>query len=303
MCVEGCLDPDPDPAAPGYFFPGTRNQWTFCADGNADFDLDGLDDSCEYLLAHEFRPELSIVYSDYAFREPRWAAQWLDNDPASKTVRIAYLVGYWLDMGDGGTSETLCGLNPFANPCSGHLGDSEWVLLDVKYDPVSKHWYLFDAKYSAHTWHVGFDRSSSTGLLYVSRGSDGGGPHLLRNYMEFPDGKIGGYPRSYVADGKHANYPTDGYCDGPGGVGGADECNGPRFLERLQVSIDGNIGSRHAQLIDCVPSQLSSHPQYGSGELECYWINSASFLGWFAPRLGAGSSTAYGEILAQHFGF
>jgi hypothetical protein len=219
-CVEGCLEPDPDSTAPGYFLPGLENQWTHCADGDVDGDLDGLDDGCEFTLALTFRPELSIVYFDYASREPRWAAEWLNSDAATRTVRIAYLLGYWIDPGDGGTSGILCGLNPLGNPCKGHIGDSEWIRLDVTYDEASQHWYLADAKYSAHTWHVDFDRHTKSGWLYVSSSSDGGGPIWYpRNYMEYPDGKIGGGPRAYVADNKHANYPTDSYCDGPGGLG------------------------------------------------------------------------------------
>lgn len=31
MCVLGCLDPDPDSNAVGYFMPGYENQWTACA--------------------------------------------------------------------------------------------------------------------------------------------------------------------------------------------------------------------------------------------------------------------------------
>jgi hypothetical protein len=122
MCVEGCLDPDPEPEAVGYFLPGTRNQWLYCADGNADFDQDGLDDGCEYTLALTFAPELSFGLGDDVNREPRWAAQWLDGDPGSRTVRIAYLHSYWMDMGDGGTSSDLC---IRFRLCKGHAGDSE----------------------------------------------------------------------------------------------------------------------------------------------------------------------------------
>lgn len=68
----------------------------------------GLDDNCEYKLAHKFRPLMSFAVGDDVSREARWAVEWFDGDNATKTVRIAYMPGYWMDYGDGGTSETLC---------------------------------------------------------------------------------------------------------------------------------------------------------------------------------------------------
>lgn len=308
MCVEGCLDPDPDPEAVGYFLPGTRNQWLYCADGNADFDQDGLDDACEYTLALTFAPELSFGLGDDVNREPRWAVQWLDGDPGSRTVRIAYLHSYWMDMGDGGTSTNPCGwwgVGPGnLEDCGGHAGDSEWIWLDVTYNLVTKHWYVSDAKYSAHTWHVNFALNTSDSTLYVDSSSDGGGPWLARNYLEYPD-KRGGYARAYVADRKHANYPTKAYCDGPGGVGGADECSNPRVLTRLEVLPEMNIGSRHSPFLDCVTTARTDHPAYGLGRVECYWTTpsgSQHFRGWF-PGTQGGSSTPYAWLLLTQIGF
>jgi hypothetical protein len=301
MCVLGCQDPDPDPDAPGYFFPGYENQWEHCSDPAVDQDGDGLDDWCEYRLAHAFRPEMSFVYFDNSNHEGRWAAEWANGDLGSMTVRIAYLHGYWLDIGDGGTSGTVCDMFG-SSKCDGHLGDSEWIRLDISYDSTSKHWYLADAKYSAHTWHVDFNRSKS-GWLYVSPSSDGGGNHLPRNFMEYPDGVIGGYPRAYAADGKHANYPTVDYCNGPGGWNAADDCDGPRLTQRFNVTTSNNIGSRTQPFINCVTTQRSDHPDYSSGHSQCYWNNSQRFTGWFAPNPNQGDSEPYGQILADHFGF
>lgn len=303
MCVEGCLDPDPAPSAPGYFFPGTENTWGHCADGDLDADSDGLDDDCEYMLAYSFRPEISWVYFDNFNREPRWAAEWVDGDPAGRTVRLAYLLSYWLDIGDGGTSGTICGIAG-SSACDGHLGDSEWIRLDVTYNPVTKHWYLSDAKYSAHTSHVEFNRNSN-GWLYVSPASDGGGAGNARNYMEYPDGKIGGYPRSYAADGKKANYPTVEYCDGPGGLGGADECSSPRISARIEVFANANLGSRHSPFVNCVTTTRTDHPSFGAGVVECYWEEGVRFSGWYTNGAGQPTATGYSGILADQsiFGF
>lgn len=307
-CVEGCNDPDPDPDAVGYFLPGLENQFAHCSDGDIDLDQDGLDDGCELALALAFAPQMSFAYGDDVNREPRWAAQWLDGDPGSYTVRIAYLHSYWMDMGDGGTSGGFACAGGFlaGYPCDeGHAGDSEWIRLDVKYNPANNHWFLADAKYSAHTWHVDFSRRASDSALYVSASSDGGGGHLFRNYMEYPD-KRGGFPRAYAADRKHANYPTEAYCDGPGGAGGADDCTHPRYLTRLTVSPGANLGSRHAPFLDCVATTRTDHPAYGLGRQECYWTNTPSpgqFRGWFPVAGTTKGSSAYNGILSTHFGF
>lgn len=182
----------------------------------------------------------------------------------------------------------------------GHTGDSEFIRLDVKYDSNTQHWYLVDALYSAHTWHVNFVLQSTDSALYVSPSSDGGGPYS-GNYLEYPE-KIGGYPVAYVADRKHANYPTRSYCNGPGGLGGADQCDLPRTTTRIEVSQAGNIGSRFSPIIDCVASQSTSHPAVGSGRQECYWTI-RDFRGWFPTAAGGGSASSYSQILADHFWF
>lgn len=223
-----------------------------------------------------------------------------------------------MDLGDGGNSETWCESGAsFLNgiigtifplvqglldlkDCNGHAGDSEFILLDVSYNATTKHWFLADAKYSAHTWHVDFAQRASDSALYVDPSSDGGGSGYPRNYLEYPDGKVGGYPRAWVANRKHANYPTQAYCDGPGGLGGADECYLPRYLTRLEVAASANIGSRTSPFINCVPTSRTDHPAYGQGVQECYWSMGATFTGWFNTSDGG---LPYGALLATHFGF
>lgn len=308
-CVEGCLDVDPDPNAVGYFLPGLENQFAHCADGDLDQDQDGLDDGCELALALAFAPQMSFAVGDEVRREPRWAAEWLDGDPGSYTVRIAYLQSYWMDMGDGGTSSSLCETLALAPPwagfwtslstCNGHAGDSEWIRLDVKYNPTTQHWFLVGAKYSAHEWHVNFILQADSTLATL--------PEVFPTFsaiMEYPD-KRGGFPRAYAADRKHANYPTRAFCDFHGGVKhglntGSDVCSLPRYLQRLEVPVVGNIGSRSHQFVNCVETQRLDHPNYGSSLQECYWSGWSIFKGWF--NAGSGAS-AYGILLYDHFGF
>lgn len=165
---------------------------------------------------------------------------------------------------------------------------------------MTKHWYLLDALFSAHTWHVNLTLRRSDSTLYVSTSSDGGGPYS-GNFVQYPGGR-GRHPRIYAADRKHANYPTTTYCNGPGGMGGADGCTSPRTEVRLEVNYAQNIGRRGAPFIDCVPTGVSSHPAYGLGREECYWTQ-RNFRGWFSAAAGGGSAASYSDLLTDHFGF
>lgn len=302
---------DPDSAAVGYWLPGTENQWGHCADPDNDQDLDGLDDECEFALALVFRPELSFSVGDELRREPRWAAQWVDGESESRTVRIAYLLSYWMDLGDGGTSQSTCsifalfpvpGLLSSLDTCGGHAGDSEWIRLDVTYNIDSEHWFVSDAALSAHEWDVDFQLGQDSTLRSVVE--------VFPSYvtsMEYGDRK-GGFPKVYVADRKHANYPTKQYCEDHRGVkkglnSMSDTCTLPRYTERLAVSSNQNIGSRSHQFINCVSTQRSDHPNYGSSLQECYWSSWSNFRGWFDTSGGGGHATAYSFQLYDHFGF
>ena len=84
-----------------------------------------------------FAPLLSFAYGDDVSREPRYAARWY----ASGVVRVAYLPSYWMDNGSPGAP--LC--VPQFPGCAGHAGDSESIVLDLTYDPSSKHWRVSKA--------------------------------------------------------------------------------------------------------------------------------------------------------------
>ena len=286
MCVEGCLEVDPAPSGRGYFLPGTENQPSYCADGSIDQDQDGLDDNCEYALALTFAPLLSFEIGDYVDRESRWAARW----EGSNSVALMYLHSYYQDNGVPGGA--FC--QGFIDDCDPHPGDAEWVYLAVEYDGDTHHWYLKDAVLSAHTWHV---EMATTGTDTVPRTI---GNHHTGIGFEYPD-RVAGYPRIYVADGKHANYPTQSYCDAHGGewlgiIAATDECTNPRSAVRATVLYNQNVGSDGHRLIDCVASQNPNHPAYSLQIQECYWSTGRHFFGWFNFN-NNDYGEAYGDIL------
>ncbi len=294
MCVEGCLDPDPDPSAPGIYLAGANLMPPVCHDPNQlDSDSDGLSDTCEIQLATAFSPALSFYQSDQVDRESRWFAHPLDYG----YVRLGYLLGYYYDVGNVGNVRSNCqtfltipGLSDFVNwifgggaeSCLGHLGDSEWIALDVVYNAGSGHWVLQHARLSAHT---------QPRLLEGTYGS-----YPLQ--LSYPE-KAGGYPLIWVADGKHANYESDAACDA-GGTSGADECyDTPRYIERANVMASGgNIGSWQVKLIDGVQSINPQHPAIvlGPGYTRTeYYFTPSYFYGWY-PGSGA-HADGYSSVL------
>lgn len=282
-CIEGCLDPDPDPSAPGIFIPGTPYTLDGCANSGGDIDYDGLSGECEHQLALAFAPRLSFVYADDVRRDPKYAAHWVATD----TVRIVYLLSYWMDNGSPGAP--LC--VPQFTGCAGHIGDSEAIVLDVTYEPTVQHWQVVRALLSIHGQNYTCVKTAPKSFPCVS------GSFL------FPPGNLqfASHPQAapliYVADGKHANYPTDAACDA-GGHYSSDDCSSPRYLDVALVSQSNNIGSRAHQLIDGTTTSNSTHPAFSSHYTEYYWTVQA-FRGWFSPAIGT-TSRSYSEILGDY---
>lgn len=295
-CIEGCLDPDPTPAAPGIYLAGTALTQAGCfTPGQPDADADGLSDRCELQLAVEFAPEMSFYFYDQVERETRWFAHPLP----SGSIRLGYLLGYYYDVGNLTSSRSSCELlltlTPFEflarmlfggdlESCRGHLGDSEWISLDLRWNAATKHWVLHTATLSAHESAGVFTADNveyPTQLVYPTH--------------------VGRHPRIWVADGKHANYQNDAACDA-GGAAKADNCiDVPRYLQRVNVmAAGGNIGNWLVPLVDCVTSIDPAHPAivYGPGytRSECYFTNQR-FYGWY-PGSGE-SSRGYFEVLQQ----
>jgi len=273
-------------------------QYEGCTTTDSDLDLDGLDDYCEITLANLFRPALSVYEYDQTGREPRYAAEKLPWGG----VRLIYLLGYYYDVGNvtgfrntcevlvstppwwlfGGIVEYL--LNIDAESCRGHIGDSEWLVLDLRFDVGTKHWVLDQAVLSAH---------NSPGV-YTS------GTGAYPSAFVYTD-RPGGYPLVWVADGKHANYPSQSSCNS--GNFGIDNCWNGRIVERLSFPPggSGNIGSWAVPFVDCVATMNPNHPATlssgGETREECYFTGT-TFRGWYGGAYSI-SSDPYSTTLEE----
>jgi hypothetical protein len=268
------VEQDPSPSAPGIFLGSGATPAACLGQQQNDLDGDGVGDYCEIWLATGFAPELYYAHTDDVRGEPRWAIRKVSVEPAS--VEIAYLLSYYLDRG---SHELLCQttLPPpiYPHPCAGHYGDSEAILLFVEYDYASQHWVLKRARLSQH------------GNL----NSFGAGPKGYPAQFVYP-GQRGGYPRVFVAVGKHANYASDWACDN-GAHLDYDECNSDTTA-RVAVTANGDVGSSMYHRLDCV---LSANPLYSMNPPECYWTG-ARFGGW---QSGAQpSADPYGPLLTAN---
>jgi hypothetical protein len=263
------------------------------AEYQPDDDEDGLSDACEIQLASNFVPEMSFYDYDQVERETRWFGQ----PTAGGGVRLGFLIGYYYDVGNSEASRSNCQsalvLPPIdfidwifgggVSSCLGHMGDSEFVILDLAWDSRSKHWVLTDAWLSAHTSERHFGPAQHYG--YPTQ-------------LTYPN-KVGGYPLIWVADGKHANYESEYECD-TGAFLGADDCKAERNEVRLNVMVNsGNIGSHFEHLIDGATCMNANHPAilYGSGCGTEYYFTDEEFRGWYS---GTGvASRSYAEIVDE----
>ena len=110
--------------------------------------------------------------------------------------------------------------------------------------------------------------------------------------------RLGGYPRSYVAQGKHANYATQSECNA-GGLFGTDTCESVNTWALVEAGVLLNIGSRGTPWVDCVTSRNPGYEHYGSSRLECYWTTE-DFRGWVPMTIGGGDSEeSYTDILGN----
>lgn len=296
---------DPNPSAPGYWMGTTVTPATCISPTGAginDTDDDGTNDYCEELLAFKFRPALVFSALDCNLgMEPYWAAKAFPNQ--GNLIRVAYLFSYYQDCGLQDPSllasigctgaVTVVRLATFNSTdavaatedelCNGHAGDSEFLTVDLRYDATSQHWYVAQALFSAHYPSGNSARPSTAGIDYPEH--------------------FGGYPRVWVAEGKHANYVSRSACNS-GGTLGSDTCeSNPNVDTRIRYSAFYNVGSATRNAINtgtCVTGGLlvQYYPEnYGS---ECYWVNGRNFTGWYQYPWGT-RPTPYYSILMQTF--
>jgi hypothetical protein len=223
------------------------------------------------------------------------------NSKVQTQCEIAYLLSYY---NDGGSSGSACSyysdwewftsyFTDKKDYCQGHFGDSEFITVDVTYDPATQHWEFIRAFLSAH-W--GTDGDESQWWTKNSTITGGSEPAL-----QFP-AKTGWYIRSWVAYNKHANYPSFAACEA--GVHGNDEClNGPDV--RLEHFYTRNIGSQDHPTVfmqgntqGCAPS---ADRFIGNGRVECYWKPGDIFEGWQLAQNGYFASAYYDVLAAMGF--
>ena len=284
MCQLGCVDVDPNPDSLGRFLgSGVTDEQCTTAGLQTDTDQDGLSDFCEKNLAAAFAPWMRYFYGDDVSHEGFWAARPITDGE----VRVFYALGYYVDLGvfERMFECKLSTIGEILAECDGHHGDSEYIVLDLQYNASVQHWVLVDATYSHHNEP-----------LLMPAGING-----YASMIEFKD-KVGGAPIAWVAQGKHANYPTQRTCDEGGGapwpfilVFDFDICGGNDQWFRAASSANLNLGSNDHRLSDCLSSvnpfyQDPPHPQ------ECFW-SGARFYGWDLDH--STSSTGYGTNLRE----
>jgi hypothetical protein len=271
LCQLGCVDPDPDPGAPGVFLGNEVTPESCFFPGGADGD--GLSDYCEKQLSLAFAPELYYWSADDVRREPYWVAR---RTPEGN-IYIGYLPAYYRDTGSMAWG---CKIAPWIHPsCGGHNGDAEAIFLLVGYNSETSHWVLNYAKLSQH---------EAYGEYFTPPGDSY--PPIL-TYPSHP----GTYPRVWVSMGKHANYATREECNA-GGPLGTDTCTGNNAAARLEWSNWWNLGASAHPLRDCVASRNPGYEYYTSGRLECFWSGSR-FRGWIPEYVGGLDSDPYGPRL------
>lgn len=235
-------------------------------DQTVDRDQDGVDDTCEYELAIAFRPQLMLMWDDCdTRREAHFAVRQKNSLDWGGVIYIFYALSYVYDCGP----PFWC---PSAYPdCNPHLGDSEWIILEVGPSPSgsSGPWALKYGTLSAH-WRSPNDQTAGY------EASD----------LEDADNSPGyGAPRIWVAQNKHGNYRTQGSCDGSGWFN-IDNCDRPQpygLYNTLDFQQAQNLG-RHGLGTEFIGSNPAS-PVYdrytGNGHYEFFWDPNSDFCGWF----------------------
>jgi hypothetical protein len=244
-----------------------------------DVDHDGVQDQCEYEIAHSFRPQMHFMSNDcQTGREPYWAAHYIPVSPvdgSGPVIQVFYAIGYHYDCG-------CPGLNGLPD-CGPHYGDSEFIVMEMRPEGPDPHlWMLQYATLSAHYG----TRFNSTGTYW-------------RYDLDYGDAPTGSMPVVWVSEGKHGNYRSQDVCDA--GAESFDNCDNPLPQVWLEASADANLGSRNFREHEYTYSR-DGGPYTG---LEHMWSTDNStgdgFLGWWPRSYGSGE-TPYGELL-ENYGF
>lgn len=256
---------DPSSTSAGIWLGDTISPHTCFADyavGSAftDADKDWLSDRCEAALAYAFAPVLQFSGLEQCpGGEPYWAAKYF---PTPGVVRIAYLPAYYVDCGPDGS------LFP-PTYSSGHFGDSEFMSVEVAFNPVTHHWEFrrmwLSAHYGGATDHSGWVSAPGTIFPY----------HPLTR------------PLVFVSADKHGNYASLDACSWEIGPGVYHEtCDQGAYLVRMPTKSTHNLGSPFGPK-GCVAAEYAGLAN--DGRLECFYTprSGECFAGWIAVQCDA----------------
>ena len=141
---------DPAPNSPGIWVGanvGLSRCYSVTGAGITDADADSFDDWCEQWIAYDFRPLLRTNHYDCDLRgEPAWAVKYF---PSTGIIRVGYFLSYYRDCGNDYALPCLTS-HPGSPSCKGHEGDSEFIIVDLRYVGGTDHYVLDRAFLSAH---------------------------------------------------------------------------------------------------------------------------------------------------------
>lgn len=254
-----------------------------CAAEGTDSDGDGLTDECELNLATAFAPVL-MQSSTRCTPPPARPRSGIPGgylhavQRVGGAIRLVYMPAYYRDCGWSGAKCILA-------DCAPHAGDSEIIAIDLL--PRAGSLAVGRIFLSAHC----FGRIRSDCRWYE-------GEELAAFAWTESEPAA---PVVWVADGRHANYPSRAACER--GHLRFDTCEGTALAFRFPVVPARNVGSRERPIRElerragCVSGAWIEPGELllvGPEEVECFWDPEWRFRGW----QGAGEGvTAYGRYL------
>lgn len=213
-----------------------------------DFDLDAIHDFDEAELARILSPRLVYsIYETHSAKLPHWTV-WLQGDGETVWISIFYALAYARDGGD-----------PDLGGFSSHLGDSEFIAIDVQ---------------------VGQDGTILNYLVFLSahyRAITDASGWFDGDAFQFEDTDEGIHPYVWVAVGKHANYASESRCEA--GAAFQDSCD-VGWVEPIDIDIERHLGHSYAPLID-EASFLFEGRVYTE-----HFFTDQRFCGWNVPEGG-----------------
>lgn len=241
---------------------GTATDLTSCADWRLenlnDGDSDGIDDAAEQALAEYFRPVFHIG-------EGADMQQWIGADvehaicpPAEPECQQPYTVREFIGAGDGidCAEPYQCIEITYANlfnydrgderyvaPRGNHLGDSEhYALLIARKNPSTEHADDFDTPWTAaehdpSAWFL-VKEFFAAHRCFSQTGPDAEYSRI-KSWMGQPLTQRNRNSEVWVAEGKHAGYPTRSRCEGASAY--TESCDN-RFNRRMDPAVMVNVG-------------------------------------------------------------